>query len=167
MRCCRRNLLIAAVLFAAICTSANSQSRYAAPATPEMPLTIAEIGKHVAANGWPVDLKTLCAALEIDIGPRCLFLQIALHNKETASDDHGFNVPADSAAPAQLVLYHVTPLTGEFFLATFDGALLKAVYRSRGNAFEPMPAEQAVFAYRSELEFWQTSLRRTSAESPH
>jgi hypothetical protein len=65
------------------------------------------------------------------------------------------------------VLYHVTPLTGEFFLAAFDGKLLKALYRSRGNAFETMPAEQAVSAYRRELEFWHASLGRTPPETPH
>jgi hypothetical protein len=167
MRCLRRKLLIAAVLFAADCISTFARSPYAASAAPEMPLSISEIGKHVAANGWPVDLKTLCAALEINIGPRCLFLQIALHNKETTSDDHGFNVPADSAAPARLVLYHVTPLTGEFFLATFDGKLLKALYRSRGNAFETMPAKQALSSLRKELEFWHASLGRTPPETPH
>jgi hypothetical protein len=134
---------------------------------PERQLTIPEIIRHVTASGWPVDLKTVCAALGINIGPRCLFLQIALHKKESTNDDHGFNVPADSGAPARIVLYHVTPLTGEFFLATSDGKLLKALYRSRGSAFETMPAEQAVAAYREELQFWQASLGRTHEDAPH
>jgi hypothetical protein len=167
MRCLCRKLLSAAILSAAVCIPVAAQSPSSGAVAPERPLTIPEIIRHVTASGWPVDLKTVCTALEINIGPRCLFLQIALHKKESTSDDHGFNVPADSGAPAQIVLYHVTPLTGEFFLAAFDGKLLKALYRSRGNAFETMPAEQAMSAYRTELEFWQASLGRTSAETPY
>jgi hypothetical protein len=163
----RLKLMVAVLLYGAGCLSAAAESPRSTAVAAETPLTISAIVGHVRANGWPVDLKALCAALEINIGPRCLFLQIALHKKESSSNDHGFNVPADSGAPARIVLYHVTPLTGEFFLATSDGKLLKALFRSRGNAFETMPADQAVAAYRGELEFWQASLGRTSATAPH
>jgi hypothetical protein len=60
----------------------------------------------------------------------------------------------------------VTPLTGEFFLATSDGQLLMALHRARGSAFETMPSQQAASEYRAELEFWQASLGQTSAEAP-
>jgi hypothetical protein len=155
MRYLGRKFLSTAGLSAVLCASAGAQSSIPTSAAA---LTIPQIARHVGINGWPVDLKSLCAALGIDIGPRCLFLQIALHKKESRGDDHGFNVPADTGAPAQIVLYHVTPLTGEFFLATSDGRLLKALRRARGSAFEPIPSEQAASGYREELEFWQASL---------
>lgn len=151
---CRKVLMVSALLGALI-SSASAQSPWPMPSAPA---SIPEIVSYVRTAGWPVDLKYLCLALEIEVGPRCLFIQLAVHRKENTAADHGFNVPADSGAPAQIILYHVTPLTAEFFLATAEGKLLKALSRSRSAAFEAMMPDRAASGYKKELEFWQGNL---------
>ena len=157
----RRNVMVASAMLGALFSSAAAQSPWP---TPGALASISEIASYVRTAGWPVDLNHLCRALEIEIGPRCLFFQVAVHKQQNTAEDHGFNVPADSAALAQIVLYHVTPLVGEFFLATAEGKLLKALSRSRSTAFEAMPPDQAASAYEKEVEFWQANLAQVKRD---
>ena len=153
--------LVSSAIMGALISPAPAQSPWP---TSSALASVSEIASYVRTAGWPADLNYLCAALEINVGPRCLFLQVAVHRRENTIADHGFNVPADSAAPAQIVLYHVTPLVGEFFLATAEGKLLKALSRSRSTAFETMPSDQAASAYGREVEFWQGNLAQVKRD---
>jgi len=116
---------------------------------------LVEIITFVERYGWPVDLGYLCSGLSlISANQKCLFRQIAVHTKTAELIDHGFNVPTDESPPLHVVIYHVSPLTGEFFLASVDGTLIRALFRARGSDFEPMSNKRAIRAFKTELTFW-------------
>ncbi|HZQ14128.1 MAG TPA: hypothetical protein VFB31_15085 [Pseudolabrys sp.] len=123
---------------------------------PQGVAPLADVIAFVQRRGWSVDLAYLCKGLSLtEAGNKCLFRQIAMHSKTAELDDHGLNVPVDESPPSRLVLYHVTPLAGEFFLASIDGKLITAAVRARGTDFIPMPGERAGAALKAELAFWQ------------
>lgn len=122
------------------------------------PASLADIIAFVQLRGWPIDLGYLCKGFSLTVGNnKCAFRQIALHTKTAELDDHGFNVPTNEFPPLHIVIYHVTPLTGAFFLASKDGRLIEAISRARGTDFEPMSELAASAAFAAELSFWQSN----------
>lgn len=120
--------------------------------------SLSDVIVFVQRRGWSVDLGFLCKGLALKgTGDKCLFRQIAIHAKTAELDDHGFNVPIDEFAPSYAVIYHVSPLAGEFFLVSKEGKLLKAIFRARGQDFEPMSDERGSTAFAAELAFWQNN----------
>ncbi len=126
---------------------------------------LADVIAFVQLHGWSVDLAYLCKGLALtETNNKCLFQQIAIHTKTSELDDHGFNVPTDEFPPLHVVIYHVSPLAGEFFLASKDGRLIKAIYRARGTDFKPMSNERGNDAFKAELAFWQSNLIRIESD---
>lgn len=129
-----------------------------ASSEPHRPRSLAEVVAFVQAHGRPVNLGYLCKGLSVaKPTDECLFRQIAVHTKTAQLNDHGFNILSDEPLPSHILLYHVTPLAGEFFLATIDGELITAVFRARGTDFEPMLGERGRSVFKSELVFWQNN----------
>ena len=127
--------------------------------SPQSFAPLADVVAFVERRGWSVDLAYLCKGLSLtEAANECPFRQIAIHAKTKKLDDHGFCVPTYESPPRHLVIYHAGQLSGEFFLASIDGRLIRAVFRARGTDFEAMSDERGNTAFKNELAFWQSNL---------
>lgn len=126
---------------------------------PNASASLSDVIAFVNLQGWIVDLGYLCHGLSLNEGTgKCLFRQIAVHSRGKKEEDHGFNVPIDQPSTRPLLVYHVTPLTGEFLLLSVDGRLVKALFRARGDGFSLMSDERAAQVLKAELAFWKSNL---------
>lgn len=125
---------------------------------PQAFAPLADVIAFVERRGWSVDLAYLCKGLSLtEPADECRFRQVAVHAKIKTLDDHGFNIPTFESPPLHVVIYHAGPLAGEFFLASTDGTLIRAVFRARGTDFKAMSDERASTAFKNELAFWQSN----------
>lgn len=128
------------------------------PNASHQPHSLTDVVAFVQAHGWAVNLGYVCKHLPVaKAADNCRFRQIAVHARTARLDDHGFNISLDESLPSHILLYHVTPLAGEFFVASMDGNLIAAAFRARGTDFEPMLGEHGRSAFNAELVFWQTN----------
>lgn len=120
---------------------------------------LSAIVAFVETHGSPTNLGYVCKAFSLsDDDDNCRFQQLAIHSKSAELDDHGFGIYHGKSQLSRILLFHVTPLVGEFFLASRDGKLIAAATRARGTDFQPMQRETGVAAFKAELSFWQNNL---------
>ena len=96
--------------------------------------TFIELVEFVQEQGWLVRLGGFCRQLELSgDSDNCTFKQISLQETEGRSDPYGFYVPVlpNSAIPPYVLVIHVRPIVREFFVASSQGVLIKAYYRSK------------------------------------
>lgn len=126
-----------------------------------------EIATYVANHGWTVNLGAVCKGLLLlNRAGQCRYRQIAVNAKSQKGDEHGFNVPLDNAASNDYLLYHVTPVTGEFVIVSNAGKPISATFRERGKDFERMSKIDAQSFARTEIAFWRqhfTAIKRSTA----
>ncbi len=121
-----------------------------------------DIVTFVERWGWTADLGRMCAALKL--GPadfECKFKQVAVAEGGGTLPNHGFNLPLNVGQPAQfIVLYHLRPLVGTFFVVSLDGTLKASVYRTPGADYTALPDADAQSAFQAEVQFWKTNLAK-------
>ena len=123
---------------------------------------IAEIVELVESKGWRADLGRLCAEFALpQPNTQCIFNQVSVQEIESRGDPRGFNVPPrqDGSLPFVLI-FHLGPLVGEFFVASPEGVLIKAFYRSKGRNYEEIPIEDVREEFHRDLEYWMANLNR-------
>ena len=123
---------------------------------------VADVVELVEAKGWRADLGRLCAefALPQPSAP-CTFNQLSVQEIDGRSDPRGFNVPLRQNGSLPFILiFHLGPLVGEFFVATSDGILTKAFYRSKGRDYEELPIEDVQDEFQRDLQYWTANLSR-------
>ena len=77
------------------------------------------------------------------------------------SDPRGFNVPAVSNAGRPYVLiFHLRPLVGEFFIVSPDGILMRAYLRFKGTDYSRVPNEEVQTRFNKNLAYWTTNFSR-------
>jgi hypothetical protein len=105
----------------------------------------------------------MCTKFELPrSGDDCLFRQLSLQDqREAPSDPRGFNVPAVwNTGPHYVVIFHLRPLVGEFFIVSPDGILMRAYLRSKGTDYSLVPNEEVQQEFNKNSAYWTTNFSR-------
>ena len=132
-RCARAALLF--IMIAATLTAANAFDRGAeleptlqlAQAHPPAP-TFDDVLQFVRLHGWRANLDKLCTEFGMPEGHgKCMFRQISIRDETERGYPRGLNI-SDFAGPngPYVLIFHLTPLFGEFFIVSTQGELLRA-----------------------------------------
>ena len=125
-----------------------------------------EVVQYVQQQGWRADLGDMCTKFELPrSGDDCIFRQLSLQDqREARSDPRGFNVPAVPAiwntGPHYVVIFHLRPLVGEFFIVSPDGILMRVYLRFKGTDYSRVPNEEVQQEFDKNLAYWTTNLSR-------
>jgi len=125
-------------------------------------VTFSDVVQFVQQQGWRVDLGDICTRLELpQSGTDCLFQQLSVQETESRSDPRGLNVPASMNGTTPYVLiFHFSPLVGEFFVVSPDGVLMRAFVRLKGTGYNPVPNEDVSEEFNKDLEYWTNNFFR-------
>lgn len=138
-------------------TSAEALNRLAAYS--KLQLSTSDVVRLVKEKGWYVNLGTICAEFDIGDPNNCVFKQISVEDEhESRQYPRAFNV--SEGASSNLIMFHLTPLVGEFFILSADGQFLKAFYRAKGRGYDPLPADDVRQEFNADLNFWIENLDR-------
>jgi len=121
---------------------------------------VSELAALTREHGWTANLGRLCPAMRIGTEADCRFKQVSVSASPAGTiDHHGFNIQivAASSEPAVLV-FHLGPLIGNFFLVSPQGEVKTAFYRAKGVDFTEIPIAEASAAFEASLKFWDDNL---------
>ena len=123
---------------------------------------VMELTNIVAQRGWVVDMGRMCVAMQLRSQADCRFKQLSISAGEPGTiDNHGFNVPLDKVGPSPyVVIFHLGPLVGNFFVVSPDGELKAAFYRAKGVDFTEIPMQNARRAFDASFIFWSENLTK-------
>jgi hypothetical protein len=85
----------------------------------------------------------MCAAFKLGSEGDCNFKQMAVSESPPGTvDSHGFNLPENSTRPdSYVVIFHLSPLVGNFFVVSPEGILKASYYRAKGEDYTEIPNE--------------------------
>ena len=127
-------------------------------ATAPSAALVVELKALVAQYGWPANLGRLCATMRLDSAEDCRWKQISVSVGEPGTlDSHGFHVRA-AAPEGDMLVFHLKPLVGEFFLVSPTGELRAAFYRSPGADYAQIAVSEARPGFEASMAFWDRSL---------
>jgi hypothetical protein len=124
-------------------------------------LLVPQLTSVVVRHGWPTDLGRMCVAMKLGPEADCKFTQISVSPNEPGTiDNYGFNVPLGSADPSRyVVIFHLGPLVGDFFVVSPQGKLKASFYRAKGIDYTEVPLADARRAFDASMVFWRTHLQ--------
>ena len=94
-------------------------------------------------------------------GDDCFFQQLSVQETEGRSDPRGLNVPtASNAVPPYALIFHFSPLVGEFFVVSPDGVLMKAFVRFKGADYSRVSNEDVSEEFNKDLAYWTKNFFR-------
>lgn len=150
-RRCKSDVLRAGA--AALCVLAGMESSNSAE--------LSQIVQLVKEKGWRADLGTICQEFSLEPHRRdCIFKQISVQEVQGRSDPRGFNVPDGAGDVPYVLVFHLSPLVGEFFIASLQGELLKAFVRTKGRGYEPIHNDAIRDEFFADLTYWKDSFDR-------
>jgi hypothetical protein len=122
---------------------------------------MSELTSIVTREGWPTDMGRMCVAMKLSPEADCNFTQVSVNPSEPGTvDSYGFNVPLRSGGPpTYVVIFHLGPLVGDFFLVSPQGQLKASFYRAKGIDYTEVPLADARRAFDASVEFWRTHLQ--------
>jgi hypothetical protein len=122
---------------------------------------VSQLTSIVVRHGWPTDLGRMCVAMKLGPEADCKFTQVSVSPSEPGTvDSYGFNVPFRSTGPAKyVVIFHLGPLVGDFFVVSPQGKLKAAFYRAKGIDYTDVPPADARRAFDASIVFWRTHLQ--------
>lgn len=144
----------------AVCIAVGAQRAHAAELSE-----IIEIIELVETKGWRADLGRICADFGLSSpGSDCIVKQISIQEIEGRGDPRGFNVPArvEDALPYVLI-FHLSPLVGEFYVMSPQGEMLKAFYRAKGRGYEQVSIDEFHDEFVADLNYWKDNFTRIRA----
>jgi hypothetical protein len=133
-----------------------------AGAQPAWAVDIADVIKWVQERGWDINHEPLCAELKlVPTSAGCNFKQVSVQELDGRGDPRSFNVPAGSASVMPYVLvFHLGPLVGEFFVVSPEGQLLTAFVRRKGTGYSQIPNNDVQEEFRKDLAYWIDNFAR-------
>lgn len=141
---------------AALCLLASQQSSGSAE--------LSDIVQLVKIKGWRADLGRICQELFLrPHGQECIFKQISVQEVQGRGDPRGFNVPDGADEAPYVLVFHLSPLVGEFFIASPQGELLKSFVRTKGRGYEPIPNDAIREEFVADLTYWKDNFERIRA----
>lgn len=150
-RRCKSDVLRAGA--AALCVLAGLGSSNSA----ELP----EIVQMVKANGWRANLGPMCQEFSLEpLAVDCIFKQISVQETQGRSDPRGFNVRAGTDVVSYVLIFHLIPLVGEFFIASPQGELLKTFIRTKERGYESISNDAVRAEFFADLTYWKDNFDR-------
>lgn len=145
----------ALLLDPALQSSVDALRRLAPQATP---LLILELASLAEQHGWIADMDRLCSTFKMGRSSNCKFKQLAISDGEPGTlNNYGINVPLDKTAE-YVLMFHLTPLVGSFFMVSTKGELISSFYRRQGSDYLAIPIADARDAFSMTLKFWESNL---------
>jgi hypothetical protein len=122
---------------------------------------VSKLTRIVVRHGWPTDLGRMCVAMKLAPKTDCKFRQISVSANEPGTiDNYGFNVPLRKPGPATyVVIFHLGPLVGDFFVVSPQGKLKASFYRAKGVDYTEVPIADARRAFDASMVFWGNNLQ--------
>lgn len=68
------------------------------------------------------------------------------------------------AIPPYVLVIHVRPLFREFFVASSQGLLIKAFYRSKRTGYNPIPNADVEHEFKKDIAYWIENFARIKRE---
>lgn len=138
---------------AALCVLVSPQSSNSAE--------LSEIMELVKVKGWRADLGRLCQEFSLEpVGTDCIFKQISVQEVQGRGDPRGFNVRSDTDEPSYVLIFHLGPLVGEFFVASQQGELLRAFMRTKGRDYEQVSNDVVHDEFLADVAYWKDNFAR-------
>jgi hypothetical protein len=133
----------------------------ASSGAPDRVALVSELTRIVVKHGWPTDLGRMCVAMKLGSEADCKFTQVSVSPSEPGTvDSYGFNVPLRSVGPAPyLIIFHLGPLVGDFFVVSPQGKLKASFYRAKGINYTEVPLLDARRAFDASMVFWRKNLQ--------
>lgn len=148
-----RTVLLASVLALGISSADHARA-----------VDFGDVVRTVQEHGWRANLGRICIDLELGRdAEHCTFKQISVRETEGRGDPRGFNVAENGPTPLVLV-FHLTPLIGEFFVLSPKGELLKAYYRAKGGGYDRLPNDEVSKEFTADLQYWLNNLERVQQQ---
>lgn len=117
---------------------------------------VAEVTRLVEEHGWHTDMGRMCAQMKLNSRSNCRFKQIMLSaTAPNTRDDNGFIV-LDDKDPQYVVIYHLEPLVGTFFVVSLDGTLKSSFFRAQGVDYTELPLSESRHSFNEAIHFWIT-----------
>lgn len=118
----------------------------------------------VKEKGWRADLGRICQEFLLEPhGRDCIFKQISVQEVQGRGDPRGFNIPDGAGDVPYVLVFHLSPLVGEFFIASPQGDLLKAFIRTKGRGYEPIHNDAVRDEFFADLTYWKDNFNRIRA----
>ncbi len=126
------------------------------------PATFNDVVRFVERQGWRIDMGDLCGKLGLtQVKNACVFRQLSIEDSRERSFPRGFNVAAAGEdGQTKVLIFHLNPLIGEFFIVSSDGALAEAYLRSKGSDYERVPNDVVRDEFEKDLMYWQNNFNR-------
>lgn len=126
------------------------------------PVTFSDVVRFVQQQGWRINLGDICTKLELpQSGDNCFFQQLSVQETEGRSDPRGLNVPtASNAALPYVLIFHFSPLVGEFFVVSPEGVLTRAFVRFKGTDYNRVSNEDVSEEFNKDLAYWTKNFFR-------
>ena len=138
---------------AVLCVLASLQSSNSAE--------LSEIVQLVKAKGWTANLGRICQEFSLEPhGRDCIFKQISVQEVQGRGEPRGFNVPDGVGGVPYVLIFHLSPLVGEFFVASPQGELLKTFTRTKGRGYELIPNDAIRGEFFADLTYWKDNFDR-------
>ncbi len=91
----------------------------------------------------------------------CIVQQVSVEEVEGLSYPRGFNIPvADGDKHTDVLLYHLNPLIGEFFIVSSEGLLKAAFVRSKGTGYERIANDVVRDEFERDVAYWKRNVIR-------
>lgn len=128
--------------------------------------SFADIVRLVQERGWQANLGVICAELGLaEISDNCVFNQVSVQASENGEGPRGINVPVISNSEISYVLiFHLRPLVGEFFIVSPQGSLIKAFVRRKGAGYSKIANEEVDEEFKADLAYWTANLDRLTQD---
>lgn len=123
--------------------------------------TFSDVVRFVEERGWQVNLGSMCTEFDLGIEAReCIFRQVSVQETEGRGDPRGFNVPIHPGSAQYVLLFHLGPLVGEFFIASRQGELIRAYYRTKGAGYSLISNEEVQETFKAAVAYWTDNFSR-------
>lgn len=148
----------------------GANERYATGATP--PIRFAQNGsasaifldvvRLVERQGWRTSLGDMCTKFWLPAGGNdCSFLQLSVQETEGRGDPRGLNVSVSpNSGTPYVLIFHLNPLVGEFFVVSPDGALLRVFVRFKGADYKRISNEEVREEFNKDIAYWMGNFVR-------
>jgi tetratricopeptide (TPR) repeat protein len=146
-----------------IVSSAAALARLGTDSLPWVPFT--KVVQFVEREGWRINLSDLCGKLGLPHSDAdCVFQQLSVEDTTETSYPRGFNVAtASKDGRTSILLFHLNPLIGEFFIVAPDGTLAEAYLRSKGSEYERVPNQVMREEFEKDVVYWRKNFFRLKA----
>jgi len=119
---------------------------------------VAEVTRLVEEYGWQTDMGRMCALMKLNSRNNCRLKQIMLSaTAPNTRDDNGFIV-LDDKYSSYVVIYHLEPLVGSFFVVSSDGILKSSFFRARDVDYTELPISETHRSFQETIRFWIKNL---------